>query len=286
MNLTLSLSDTLSLIHAPSIGEGKTTAMAKGLFLCEQDMIYAGESAGFGLPVWKTRQHTVFPSLVSARWFNLKTIEKVYRLDLVVTWQIFGIDAPRVFPAAMESITEIYMKQPGRQQFLLNVRGALFALFHIRSTMVPGYSHGECRVLYTTDAQRLFVTVDGQTLQGQGELILLNEAAGLPFNRLRIGPHIQEGNNIPAWQTCPFESVFENPARNLGFSVSLPEKEESSHWRLAGGREVTRGLNWAGLALTTDQLLFSYGINFCFSGTSHKTTFPKNPCAAETGLPA
>jgi hypothetical protein len=266
MNLTLSLSDTLSLIHAPSIGEGKTTAMAKGLFLCYQDEMFAGESAGFGLPVLKTRQQTVFPSFISARLLTPTVLEKVYRLDLVVSWQLFGIKVPYFFSAAMEKITELYMQQPRRQQFLLKVRHALLSLFHIQSTMVPGCSQGECRVLYATDAPRLIVTVDGQALQGKGELILLNEVAGFPFTRLRIGQCVQEGNSIPAWQFCSFETIFENPACDLGFSVSLPEKEESSHWRLTGGREVTRGLNWAGLALTTDQLLFSYGINFCYFG--------------------
>jgi hypothetical protein len=267
MDLTLSLSDTLSLIHAPSIGEGKTAVMAKGLFLCYQDEIFAGESAGFGLPVLKTRQQTVFPSFVSARLLMPTVLEKVYRLDLVVSWQLFGIKVPYFFSAAMEKITELYMQQPRCQQFLLKVRRVLVSLFYIQNTMVPGRSQGDCRVLYATDAQRLIVTVDGQALQGKGELILLNEVAGLPFTRLRTGLRIQEGNNIPAWQSCSFETVFENPMRHLGFLVSPLEKEGSSHWRLAGGREVTRGLNWAGLALTTDQLLFSYWINFCYFGT-------------------
>lgn len=267
MNLTLPLSDTISLIHAPAIGAGKTTGMAKGLFFCDQDEIYAGESAGFGVPVWKTGQHTVFPSLVAANRLHPNAIETVYRLDLVVTWRMCGIAAPRLFSAAMERIADMYMQQPGQQQRLLTVRRAVFALFHIRSSMVPGRSHGECRVLYRAEAQRLHVTVDGQALQGQGQLILLNEAAGHPFNRLRIGPHILEGQDFPAWLTCPFDTVIENPTRRLGFSVSRPAEESSSHWQLAGGREVTRGLNWAGLALTTSQRLFSYGIDFCFSGT-------------------
>ena len=264
MNLTLPLSDTVSLIHALDIGAGKTTRMAKGLFLCDQDQIYAGESAGFGAPVWKTGRHTVFPSLVAARRLHPNALEKVYRLDLVVTWRMCGIAAPRLFSAAMERIADMYMQQPGQQQRLLNVRRAVFALFHIRSSMVPGHSHGECRVLYHAEAQRLRVTVDGQALQGRGELILLNEADGRMFTRIRIGPHIREGRDFPAWQTCPFDAVIENPTRTLGFSVSRPAEESSLHWQLAGGREVTRGLNWAGLALTTGQCLFSYGIDFVF----------------------
>jgi hypothetical protein len=128
--------------------------------------------------------------------------------------------------------------------------------------MLPAHSQGECRVLYMTDAQRLIVTVDGQGLQGQGQLTLLNEVAGLPFTRLRNRPYIQEGQAIPAWQHCSFEAVFENPARHLGFSVSPSETADSSHWSLACEREVTQGLNWAGLALKANQLRFSYRVDF------------------------
>lgn len=269
MNFTLPLSDTLSLIHAPAIAEGKTALMAKGLFLSEQDQIYAGESAGFGVPVWKSRQHTVFPSLLSVRLFTPNVIEKVYRLDMVLTWRIFGINMPRAFPIAMEKITAFYMRQPVHQQLLLSVRDALCALFRVRSTMVPSCSHGECRVLYTTAAQRLDVTVDGQKLQGQGELILLNEVSGVPFTRLCLGQHILEGRDIPSWQPCTFETMFVNPETGLGFALIVPPNAASVRWRLAFGREIARGLNWAGVALTTAQRQFSYGLNYQYVRETH-----------------
>ncbi len=262
MNLTLPLSDTLSLIHAPAIAEGKTALMAKGLFLCEQDQIHAGESAGFGLPVWKTGQHAVFPSLLSVRMLTPHVIEKVYRLDRVAMWRICGMNMPRIFRAAMEKITAIYMRLPARQQSLLSIRDALCALFRIRSAMLPSRSHGRCRVLYAVAAKQLKVTVDGRKLRGRGELILLNEASGAPFTRLYFGRRILEGRDIPAWQPCPFETVFVNPATGLGFALIVPPHAEPARSRLACGREIARGLNWAGLALTTSQRRFSYGVSF------------------------
>lgn len=111
--------------------------------------------------------------------------------------------------------------------------------------------------------------VDGSAIEGQGELILLNEVAGQPFTRWRSGPRIWEGSDIPAWQDCSFDTVIENPTGHLGFSVSLPAEEMSSSWRLAGGREVSRELNWTGLALTTEHHVFKYEINF-FSECSVK----------------
>ena len=269
MNITLPLSDTLSLIHAPAIGEGKTAAMAKGLFLCEQDQIYAGESAGFGVPVWKSGQHTVFPSLLSFRLLKPNVIEKVYRLDMRMTWQIFGINMPRAFPLAMEKITAFYMRQPVRQQLLLRVRNAVFALFHVQSTMIPSRSHGECRVLYTTAAQRLNVAVDGQKLQGHGELILLNEVSGVPFSRLCIGNRVREGRDIPGWQDCTFDTMFVNPATGLGFALIVPPNAESVSWRLTYGREIAHEVNWAGVALTTAQRQISYGLNYQYVRETH-----------------
>lgn len=266
MNLTLPLSDTLSLVHAPAIGEGKTASMAKGLFLREQDQIYAGESAGFGLPVWKTGQQTVFPSLLSARLLTPNVMEKVYQLNMTVTWRIFGMKTPSVFPAAMESLTARYMRRPGRQQLLLPVRDALCALLQIQSTMMPFRGHGECRVLYKTAGQRLEVTVDGGKLRGRGELILLNEVTGVPFSRLCMGQGIREGQDIPAWQPCDFETMFVNPKTGLGFSLILPPQAEPMPRRLACGREIARGLNWAGLALINAQRRFSYGVNFQYGG--------------------
>ena len=258
----LPISDRLSLIHDPSQGEGKSVDMAKGLFLRYQDKVYAGESAGFGLPVWKTARQTFFPTLATARRPDRNVFEKVYRLDRVVRWHLFGIRTPRFFSTGLEQLTRVYMRQPGRQQFLLKVRNALFALLRMQSTMMPDTSQGECRVVYEAQQGKVIVTVDGRSLRGIGELILLNEVTGLPFSRLRIGGSILEGENIPAWRPCPFSTILENPAAGIGFSITPAEQQMPLHGDLASGREVGHGLNWAGLELTPDLRQFSYGITF------------------------
>ncbi|MRR06124.1 MAG: hypothetical protein EG828_04145 [Deltaproteobacteria bacterium] len=258
----LPISDQLSLIHDPSRGEGKTVGMAKGLFLCYEDEVYDGESAGFGLPVWKTSRQTFFPTLVTARWLRRNVVEKVYRLDRVVRWNLLGIQTPRLFSAVLEKLTRVYMQQPGRQQFLLKVRNTLLVLLRMESAMMPGDSQGECRVLYEAEQGKVIVKVDGRSLRGNGDLILLNEVAGLSFRRLRIGRLTQEGNSIPAWRSCPFSTILENPATGVGFSISSAGLQTPLNWRLAGGREVGHGLNWAGLELTPDRQLFMYSVIF------------------------
>ncbi|MBF0233041.1 MAG: hypothetical protein HQK65_08380 [Desulfamplus sp.] len=87
----LPLSDNLFLIQSSSAGEGKTRKMAKGLILCHQDGKFSGESAGFGLPVLRTINQTIFPSLFSTTIHKSGSVEAVYHLNLINTWQIAGI---------------------------------------------------------------------------------------------------------------------------------------------------------------------------------------------------
>lgn len=258
----LQISDQMILIHDASQHYGKTAGMAKGLFLCYQDELYAGESAGFGVPVWKTSRQTYFPTLVTARRQERNVFEMVFRLDRLVRWQVLGIPMPGSFSAALEKITRAYMKRPEQQKFLLRVRNALFGMLQMESSMKCDSDQGDCLVTYEAQTEKLLIAVDGRSLRGEGELIMLNEVAGRPFNRLRIGELIQDGHDIPAWQPCPSTATLENPAAGIAFSIFAAESQGPPHWHLHCGREVGRGLNWAGLELTADRDIFSYGIAF------------------------
>jgi hypothetical protein len=242
--------------------------MAKGLILCYRDKIFAGESAGFGLPVLKTPRQTIFPSLTSFHWLPSETLEALYDLNLINTWQIFGVKAPPAFTSLMEKIVAGYMVRPRSQQTGLIIRQVLTRLFQVRSTMKPGSSLGHCRVWYKTDYNRLEVTVNGEELKSQGKLILLNEVAGIEFSRLRNGRGIRNGKNFLPWQPCSMGTGIENTGLNLGFSVSVPPNVETIKVHLAAGREIARNLNWAGLALTTDQTFLTYHVNFYLGADS------------------
>jgi hypothetical protein len=262
----LPLSDNLFLVQSSSAGEGKTKGMAKGLILCHQEDILAGESAGFGLPVLKTDNQTIFPSLFSSKLHSPGIIEAVYHLNLINTWRILGIAAPFSFTAFMEKLAGFYMRRPGFQQTGLKIRNAIFALFQIHSTMKPCQSFGYCRVLYQTNDHRLTINVNGQSLLNRGQLILLNEVPGTGFSRmitrLKSGCESRDGNKFLPWQACTIETAIENPGIPLGFYLSLPENFSPPGVQIAAGREVGRDLNWAGLSLATDQAVFTYHVNF------------------------
>jgi hypothetical protein len=248
--------------------------MAKGLILCHQHVVFAGESAGFGLPVLKTNHQTIFPSLFSFELRKPGIFEAVYHLNLINTWKISGISAPSSFSAFMEKIVSFYMNRPGFQSSGLKIRNAIFQLLQIRSTMKPGKSFGYCRVLYQTDTLRLKIRVNGDSLSQRGQLILLNEVPGIGFSRLMTRRltrstartastrNTLDGNDFLPWQTCSIDTAIENPDLHIGFFLSLPDKPVPPNFQIAAGREVGRDLNWAGLSLATDQSVFNYHVNF------------------------
>ncbi|MDO9263890.1 MAG: hypothetical protein Q7U02_07980 [Desulfosalsimonadaceae bacterium] len=258
----LPLSDNLFLIQSFSPGEGKTKGMAKGLVLCCRNAVWAGESAGFGLPVLKTDNLTIFPSLFSSTLLSPGIMEAVYHLNLISTWQVMGVAAPAFFSDFAEKLVGVYMNRPGFQQLGLKIRNGIFKIFHIRSTMTPGKSFGYCRVLYQTDDHRLTLRVNGEGLRHPGQLILLNEVSGTGFSRMKTGRDIRDGRNFLPWQICTMETAIENPNLPIGFCLSIPENSGSSGFQMAAGREVGRDLDWAGLSLATDRTAFTYHVNF------------------------
>ena len=260
---SLPISEEISIVNCPLAGEGKTKDMPKGLFLCYRGEIFAGESAGFGLPVLRIGCRTFFPSLVSAGPMEGARFEMVFQLDRQESLRVFGIDVFRWFPWFVELLLQVYVRMPGLQSRLLKFGTATRSLFKQKSANVPGPDRGRCRVLYEVVDGSLRVEVDARSVDKRGRLVLLNEVEGTAFDRLRIAQQVLQGNQFPGWKPVPFGAVVENRSAGIGFSLSASQNDETSRWQIACGREVTRDLNWAGFALTTGQSQFSYRV--CFS---------------------
>ena len=271
----LPISKNLYLTHSSSEGEGKTKGMAKGLTLCYQKNVFAGECAGFGLPVIKADDLTIFPSLFSSHVLKPGTVETVYHLNLMDAWQISGIEAPTFLNVFMEKMVSFYMKQPEFQQTGLNIRNAVFKFFQIRSAMKPQKSFGYCRVLYQVEDHRLKISVNGQSLQHHDELILLNEVPGIEFSRMKSNRDIREGNNFLPWQPCTIDTAIENPALHIGFHLSFPDGHRLQGVQIAAGKEVGRDLNWAGLSITTELADLTYHVNL-YSKNLEISNFEEN----------
>ncbi len=256
----LVISQGLSLVHDPSVHRGKTGGMDKGLFLCLRGRLCAGESAGLGLPVWKTNGQTFFPALRSMEITGTTAIHKVFSMNRVIAWRIFGRKAPERFARIMERLVDVYMKKATMQRLLLKVRNMVFSSFQIRSSMEPCEGKGCCEVTYEAAPEGVHVHVEGRLPGGQGRLIMLNEMDGALFSALRTGDEFLEGQDIPAWEKASFNAVLESPLLNIGCSISPGEGEDPSDYTVFCGRELGLGLDWAGISLMNGQSSFSYRI--------------------------
>lgn len=258
----LKLSDDISLIHDVSVHCGKTTDMAKGLFLCCKGRLCAGESAGFGLPVWKTRHRTIFPTLFSARVISETAIEKVFLMDRVLVWHIAGRKTPAWFSHLVEKLVCGFMKMPAIQHRLLKLRTLVMSCLDIRSSMVTGPDKGLCRVVYEATPKGFMVKIDGRSIMGKGRLLMLNEVDGGTFDQQRTNDHSLQDVEIPAWKKVSFNTLLASTVLNVGFSLAPGVRDDCSCFHIFCGREVALGLNWAGLAITNPHHTFTYMVNF------------------------
>jgi hypothetical protein len=260
-SIELKISDNISLIHDVSVHCGKTTDMAKGLFLCCKGRLCAGESAGFGLPVWKTRHQTIFPTLFSANVISETAIEKVFQMDRVLVWHIVGRKTPAWFSHLVERLVEGFMKMPAIQHRLLKLRTIVMSCLDIRSSMEPGPDRGLCRVVYEATPEGFIVKIDGRSIMGQGRLLMLNEVDGSTFDQLTTNDHSLQDLEIPAWKKVSFNTLLASTVLNVGFSLTPGVAEDCSSFHIFCGREVALGLNWAGLAITNPRHTFTYRVN-------------------------
>lgn len=257
--LELRISANVSLVHDLSVEEGKTRGMAKGLFLHCNGRVCAGESAGFGVPVWNTRFKTFFPSLVCIKKTSACTIEMHMSLDRALSWDVAGLSMPVFFTQALEQLVAVYMKTD-QQKRMLALREILFSLFSVRSKMVQVPGAGICRVTLEASPEGLLIRADGSKLRGRGRLIMLNEVAGQFFTRLKNGEKMWEGSDIPGWISAGRSVCLESPFLGLAVSISRDEEESLRHGEMFCGREVANGLNWAGFAVTAPTGMIAYRV--------------------------
>jgi hypothetical protein len=259
--IELKISDDISLIHDISVHCGKTTDMAKGLFLYCKGRLCAGESAGMGLPVWKTAHRTIFPTLLSANVINETVMEKVFQMDRVLVWQIACRRMPEWFSILVEKIVEGFMKMPAGQHRLLKLRTIVMSCLGIRSSMEQGSDRGLCRVVYEATTKGLMVKIDGRSIMGKGRLLMLNEVDGGTFDQLKTGDNLLHDTELPAWKKVSFNTILASTDLHVGFSLTPGVTEDWTLFQVFCGREVALGLNWAGLAITNPHHTFIYKVN-------------------------
>ena len=250
------ISDTVGLrVHSDTKPKNmKTAQLQKGLILLYKGTEVIGEGIGFGVPIAKYSDETVFSGSSSLRVRSLKNIveiRKEFIMDLVTrnTLRNFKLENPKI-RTLLDSISTIYKKQYQRHvhfaRSILLTRSLLFK-FGVKSTFIKSTPKGVVVVTYIIDQNRISVKLDLSLLKrtNLGKIFVLNEQGAHFFRTYSDSESLKlDDEAIGAWNEVTSQSAkITNEQDKIGFSLKNVEGT-----KLRRGRELVKGsLDWIGL---------------------------------------
>jgi hypothetical protein len=265
------ISDTVALrVHADTKPKNmKTAQLQKGLILLYKGTEVIGEGIGFGVPIAKYSDETVFSGSSSLRirtLENIVEIRKEFIMDLVTrnTLRNFKLENPKI-RTLLDSISTIYKKQYQRHvyfaRYILLTRSLLFK-FGVKSTFIKSAPKGVVVVTYLIDQNRILVKLDLSLLErtNLGKIFVLNEQGAHFFRTYSDSESLKlDDEAIGAWNEVTSQSArITNAQDKIGFSLKNVEGT-----KLRRGRELIKGsLDWIGLdyELGAEHSQFEYEI--------------------------
>jgi hypothetical protein len=250
------VSDSVALrIHSDTEPHNmKIANLQKGLILLYKGVEVIGEGTGFGVPIAKYMDETVFSgsSSLHVRTFeNIVEIQKEFVMDLVTrdTLRNLKLENSKI-RTLLDYISTLYKKQ--YQSHVLFARSILLARsllykFGIKSTFKRGTQKGVVVVKYTIERNRVLVNIDFSLLERNnlGKIFVLNEQ-GAQFFRTYSDSESSQLNDeeIGSWNDVTSQSAkITNEQEKIGFCLKNIEGT-----KLRRGRElITGSLDWIGL---------------------------------------
>jgi hypothetical protein len=250
------VSDSVALrIHSDTKPHNmKTANLQKGLILLYKGVEVIGEGTGFGVPIAKYIDETVFSgsSSIHVRTFeNIVEIQKEFVMDLVTrdTLRNLKLENPKI-RTLLDYISTLYKKQ--YQSHVLFARSILLARsllfkFGIKSTFERGTQKGVVIVKYTIERNRVLVNIDFSLLErtNLGKIFVLNEQGAQFFRTYSDSESLKlNDEEIGAWNDVTSQSAkITNEQEKVGFCLKNIEGT-----KLRRGRELIMGsLDWIGL---------------------------------------
>jgi hypothetical protein len=250
------VSDSVALrIHSDTKPHNmKIANLQKGLILLYKGVEVIGEGTGFGVPIAKYIDETVFSgsSSLHVRTFeNIVEIQKEFVMDLVTrdTLRNLKLENSKI-RTLLDYISTLYKKQyQGHVLFarsILLARSLLFK-FGIKSTFKRGTQKGVVVVKYTIERNRVLVNIDFSLLErtNLGKIFVLNEQGAQFFRTYSDSESLQlNDEEIGAWNDVTSQSAkITNEKEKIGFCLKNIEGT-----KLRRGRElITGSLDWIGL---------------------------------------
>jgi hypothetical protein len=251
-----SVSDSVALgIHSDTKPHKmKIANLQKGLILLYKGIEVIGEGTGFGVPIAKYMNETVFSgssSLHVRTSENIVEIQKKFVMDLVTrdTLRNLKLENSKI-RTLLDYISTLYKKQ--YQSHVLFARSILLARsllfkFGIKSTFKRGTQKGVVVVKYTIEKNRVLVNIDFSLLErtNLGKIFVLNEQGAQFFRTYADSKSLRlNDEEIGAWNDVTSQSAkITNEQEKIGFCLKNIEGT-----KLRRGRElITGSLDWIGL---------------------------------------
>jgi hypothetical protein len=230
-----------------------------------EDLDLSEEGIGFGLPVIKLGQQTVFPGSrkMSVEEINgLCSINADYEMNLTINMARKGkVINNGWFSLAWENLSQIHREYPRLRKSLSISSRILKGMMALQETFCRVPTLGFIRASYLIGGSNIDIDIRFPRIDGCTELIVLNEQGANWFDTYMDSDGLNlRGDRIGSWNRVQANCAsLVNSADALAFILKKVEGAE-----MFRGRELAAGrLAWAGLAyvLPPDTEKFAYSID-------------------------
>jgi hypothetical protein len=272
---TFSISDSIALrIRSDAKPHNmKIADLQKGLIFLHNGVEVVGEGTGFGIPIVKYVDETVFSGsslLFVSRKGNLVSIRKEFFMDLLARDIFRNLKMEnRKIRLILDYFSILYQMHKRLARSILLAKNVLL-VFGVKSSFLRIPSRGKVIVTYVIDQNRIMVNLNFSFLDriGLDKVFVLNEQ-GTRFFRIYTDSNGQRlvDEEIGAWDDVLADSAKITDCQNrVGFSAKNVKGSI-----LRRGREHSRdSLDWVGLdyEFNLESDVFEYEIEIL--GASNK----------------
>ena len=249
---TLAMSDSIALrvysnTNPPNM---KIANLQKGLILLCNGNDVIGEGTGFGVPIVKYADETVFSGssfLYVRRHGTIAEVRKEFHMDLVARDRFRNLELENLRVRTLFDYFSAFShghKHLARS--ILIAKGLIFK-FGVKSGFKKSFHKGKVIVTYTMDRNKILVKLNFSRLNrtNLGKVFVLNEQGAHFFRNYTDSEGLRlVDEEIGVWDNVTAHSAkITNMQNRIGFSLKNVEGST-----LLRGRELMEGsLNWIGL---------------------------------------
>lgn len=208
----------------------KTAALQKGLILSCRGAPVVGEGTGFGVPIVKYSDETLFSGSASvyvSRRGDVVEVQKDFFMDLIARdgFRNLKLESPKI-RMLIDYISALYQRHAGVAKSILTLKPLLFK-FGVNSRFISAPSRGKVTVTYVLGQRRVLVKLDFTQLSRVNfeRVFVLNEQ-GADFFRAYLDSddvRLVDGE-IGVWDTVTAESAkIVDEQGKVGFSLKAVE---------------------------------------------------------------